>query len=461
MKEQSAGNMHGFSIIEIMIALAIITTALAAAVSGNAATQYWRMTARAGYEALGEARAQLQDIQTIAQNDFLAATSSPMYTVTDISPCLKSIITRVSWRIETYPTSTIALSTIVTDPAEAIALGGDCETKGAQGNWATPVISSPSMIAHGVPQDIDVLNGMVYIATNEPPYVYTSPTNDCTSCEGSYRALDAVRDLHTGRTYVYAAAATSTNQLHVIDATDPEHLVVVAKRSLALATGSFPQGWRVHAYGDRAYIVTRETAGPEFHIFDVSDPTQPTERGSGFNVGRTVTDIEVRDQNIDGVPHRFVFLVAKAGLKELAVLDVTGDIVREISSVDLPGNADARSIAILGNRLYLGRDAVSSGPELYVFDITDPTADLSQHLIATAEVGANVTDIHASGKYLFFTTDKSGKEIQVWSITSSTPILVTTLSWQHPAERSSDFDDGMLYMINQNSPASLQTIYAP
>ncbi len=461
MKEQLAGNTRGFSIIEMMIALAIITTVLAAAVSGNAAAQYWRMTARAGYEALEQARIQLHDIQMIAQIDFLTATSSPMYTVTDISPCVKSIITRVSWRIEQYPTSTIALSTIITDPAEAIARGGDCETKEMQGNWATPVISSPIMIAHGIPQDIDVLNGIVYITTDELPYVYTSPTNDCTNCEGPYRALDVVRDFHTGRTYVYAATATSSNQLHVIDATDPEHLLVVAKRSLALATGSFPQGWRVHAYGDRVYIMTRETAGPEFHIFDISDPTEPTERGSGFNVGRTVTDIEVRDQKVMGVMHRFVFLAAKAGLKELAVLDVTGDFIREISSVDLPGNADARSITILGNRLYLGRDAVSSGPELYVFDITDPTVDLSQHLIATAEVSANVTDIHASGKNLFLTTNKSGKEIQVWSITSSTPTFLTARSWQHPAEHSSDFYDGTLYVINQNSPASLQTIYAP
>ncbi len=465
--------------IEIMIAFAIMTVVLLSAIAGNAATQYWRITADASRAALDVARAEMNTMRALASRRFYEVTALPPHrmsddgcaagglcyfsetSVDDYSSCKKAVTIRVSWQTGQYPTSTIRLFTTLSNVQEAIALGGDCQIE-KPNDWTMIHAYTHTDRTLGEIRDIDVFAGNAYIVDDRSPYLHIIGTDDsCHTCTDAYNALDVARDLRTGRTYAYAAVATTTQQLHVIDVTDPHQVVVVATRALNGATGSYPQGWRVRVYGDRLYILTRETAGPELHIFNIADPTQPAEVGSGLNLGRTVTDLIVRDQMIDGVMHRFLFLAAKAGLKELSVLDVTGDTMREIDIFDAPGSADATSIALSGNHLYLGRDNVTGGPELYVFDMTDPTLDLAQRVIATAEVGARITSMRAWGTYLFLNVAKSGKELQVWSIASSSPILLKTVSAPHLVERGLEIDGALLYTVLQGTPVSLQTWYAP
>lgn len=480
MKELSAGDTRGFSVIEIMMALAIMTMVLIAAGMSTASVQYWRITAAASGDALDRAHVAMETQQISAVQSFYAVASSPPQKMDDAacvhgglcyfsetmadaySSCIQAITTRVSWRVGAYPTSTIDLFTTLANPSEVIALGGDCELEKPNDTWAMMQERTHTDLALGTIHDMDVFAGTAYIVDDTSPYFHIVGTDDnCTNCIDTYNAVDVARDFHTGRTYAYVAIATTTRQLGIIDVTNPSHTMMVATRSLSGATGSYPQGWRVHVYGDRLYILTRETAGPEFHIFNIADPTQPIEQGSGINLGRTVMDFSVRDQRVVGTMHRFVFLAAKAGLKELSVLDVTGDTIREIGSVDLPGNSDATSIALSGSHLYLGRDAVTNGPELYVFDVANPILDLSQHIIATAEVGARIMSMRTWGTYLFMGTSKSGSELQVWNIASSSPVRAKNNAVPRLAERGLEIDGMQLYTLLQGSPTSLHTWYAP
>ena len=108
-----------------------------------------------------------------------------------------------------------------------------------------------------------------------------------------------------------------------------------------------------------------------------------------------------------------MFLASDSNVKELGVLDVTGDVISEINSVDLPGIYDGLSVNAIGNKLYFGRQSNPTGPELFVFDITTPNSSLP--IIGQGEVAGNVSTIKVSGDYTFISTGKTGEEFQIWN----------------------------------------------
>ncbi len=493
----------GFSTLELMLAFAIMSIALAGAVLANGSAEYWLLTTESGASALNLATTQAEEIRAIAAGDFYAATSSPLMRqasaecdavglcyfshtiVGDVSSCVKNIETRVSWQIAHYPTSTISLISNAINPTEVIALGGDCLTQVPVGEWASTTL--PHLLGSLVfnpgkgMTGIDVLSKKIYITATTSPYlaIFAAPnvsdpnpvllgSSDVANIP--LNAVDVITDFSSGRVYAFVAQHSTSSQLGVVDVTDPSHPTLVAQRQLlgtAPPSGSYPQGWRLRAYGGRLYIVTRETAGYEFHIFNITNPTQPVELGSGKKLNRTVTDIVVRDEKVNGILRRFVFLAAEAAQKELGVLEVTNDTVVEVSSVDLPGNQDGESVAVLGNRLYFGRASNASGPELYLFDISDPTVNLSEHITGTAEVGANVFALRASGEYLFAGTSKIGQQLQIWnsdvtswSSTTANVGRISAINFPHLVANGIDIDEDWLYAVDNTTPSDVLNVYS-
>jgi hypothetical protein len=525
MKEKLAGKnkkvfklTSGFSTIELAIAFALICIVLIGAVSANFSAQYWGITAQTANEALYKAKTTLEDLRANAKEDFYKAVSSPLTKsdnpsedsadiscdngglcyyvqkiVTDISSCSKFVEADVEWQVANYPTMSTNLFTYLTNSPEIIARGGDCILNQPSGDWKNNTPESVGSLSFTTGKQftgIDVLHKYIYTTSNTSPYfsVYDIPTAvgqnpvlvssvvDIVKVLGVAKPLNAVdveEDLATGRTYAFVAVNATTKQLAVIDVTDPSTPTLAAPL-LDLknvdSLGSYPQGWHVFVYGSRLYMTTRETLGSEFHIFDISTPTIPTEIGNGFPLDRTVNAMIVRDQKISGTIHRFVFLASDSNLKELSVLDVTGDTVTELSNpVNLPGDQDGLSIALLGNDLYFGRQSNSSGPELYVFDVTDPTADLSSKIIGTGKVDASVIKMEVSGEYAFIGTSKNNEQFQVWNSDFSTwdPDTLnagrfTKYSFPNLAPLGFDIDGNWIYAISNNTTTDkLGVIYTP
>ncbi len=455
MKAKLVGKLEtaGFSTLEIVIAMAIMVTVISGAVSANIAAQYWSLTSQTATEGLYKAKTNIEQLRSQAAADFFTASTSPLVpsamvgdpidvsclggglcyfvesVVTDISSCSKYAAANVQWRIaQRYATSTVSLYTNLTNNTEIIASGGDCVLNAPAGDWLTtaPTESGSVAIAPSVATGLDVLQKRAYVTSSTSPQlkIFTIPTTVgqnptlLGSSNGDsvrLNAVDAIRDVSTGRVYVYVTEHASTSQVSVFDATDASNPTLVTTRSLSgvLQTGSYPEGWRVIAYGNRLYVTTRETSGPELHIFNINQPTQPTEvTSAAFELNRTVNDMVVRDQVYNGSVHRFLFLAASAGLKEFAVIDVTNDAPTEIVAIDLAGSIDARSVALTGNRVYVGR-AIGSGPELYQYDVLSLLQGNTTPL-ATSEVGADVIGLRVSGPTMFVGTGKTGEEFQVW-----------------------------------------------
>ncbi len=510
MKEKSAGNKkRGFSTLEMMVAFAIMIMVIVGAVSANFAAQYWSVTSQTSNEALYKAKTKLEDLRSLIKQDFYQATSSPLVrsvdptdpadtacisgglcyfvqsTITDLSSCSKYVQARVSWQVSGYPTTTTSLFTNLTNSPEAIAVGGDCILNQPEGNWQNLTPQTVGALNFGPGKNftgIDVFHKEIYATASTSPYflVFNAPTavgqnptlvGSTNGAGVKLNAVDVAEDLSTGRTYAFVTQNSTTSQLGIIDVTDPQNPTLVTERRLQGSnppSGLSPEGWRVFAYGGRLYVITRETTGYEFHIFNINTPVQPTEIGSGMELNRTVNDFIVRDQKVGGTIHRLVFLASNADLKELGVLDVTNDVIIEVVSVDLPGTQDGESISLLGNQLYFGRTSNSAGPELYVFDVTKPTTSPFP-IIGQGEVGADVTSLRVSGSLAFVGTNKSGEEFQVWNadFTVWNPSVpnagrFSSYNFPHLATLGFDIENNWVYLISQLTAGdSLKVVYTP
>ena len=499
----------GFSTIELLIALALMLTIIASALDANASAQYWRMSAVTAHEALVKVTSTALELRIQARRDFETVVSTPKTEsrlesetadtaciqgswcyveethVTDVSSCVKIATVSTTWKIAArYPTSTVSDVVTLTKLSELVAAGADCVLRIPSGQW---LHSAPQLLAQAThtaqfSTGADWLSGRLYVVASSVPQlrVYQSPEDRFgtfalvgTSSVNNNRlnAIDVIRDLTTGRLYAYVVQHTLTEQLLVLDVTDDRYPIVVTTRTLSgVAGSSFPQGWRVVVYGNRVYVVTRETAGPELHIFSIIQPQNPIELNSGlFNLGRTVNDMVVREQLLGGEVRRFLFLAASAALKEFAIIDVTHDISREVAVVNVPGSEDMMSMSLVGSLVYLGRKNSPSGPELFIFDSTQLLSG-STTLIATAEVSGDVTSLRVVGPLLFLGTNKSGSEFQVWQSDYVTwnPLVVnagrvSARSQPRLVPLGVEVGNDFLYLLSQSNtqPEILSAVYTP
>lgn len=512
MKAKLAGSTRrilGFSTLEIIIALALMSLVITSSLQTLYMSQYWILGSSLSSEALSVTKLQLEAARSMAAFNFHAATtsnvnkvkpqtSSSSYScdtsfcyknklfVTDISVCAKHLQSDTSWRISArYSTTSVDLETIIVYPEEVIAQGSDCLTALPRGNWLSPIASITGIYVHPpiFSSGMDALGTYIYQTASSSPQlsIYMQPVSGSstpilvgTSSGAGPRlnAIDVIRDMGTGRSYAYVMQHSSSSQLGVFDVTDVTAPVWLTERTLlgVDSTGSFPQGWRVVAYGQRLYVLTRETAGAELHIFDITKPDQPTERSAAiFNVNRTVNDMVVREQLLDGVTRRFIIMAGSADLKELGIFEVTSDVSVERVAINLSGTEDALSLSLSGNSIYIGRRATSGGPELYQYDFQDLLKGVVVPL-ATSEVGADVSTIRSSGYALYLGTNRSGAEFQVWSTsvglwssTTANTARISSVSVTRLAPLGVELSPDFVYVHSQSvtQPEFLSVVNAP
>ncbi len=485
MKDKSTINFSGFSTIEIVIALAVLSSALVLGMYGTYSGQYWREASSVRLEAVYENQSINEELKKYTDSNFYNSTSSD-FTIVDpnciqgnlcyyseihteeISICLKNTEITTQFKLSNYPTTSINSAIYPINTTEYIKNGGDCILKTPSGNWNNTPQSIGYLESPGLGQnDSKSIGDYIYIANNNSPtFVIYKKENDAlveistfdvqiNNFSTKINAFDIYKNYTSNRTYVFATLATSTKQLAVLDITDPEN--IQSKSFLSFKnvnpSGSFPQGYKVLVYDNRVYAVTRETSGYEFHIFNIENVDNIFEIGNGFELNRTVNEILVRDQMVNNQEKRLVFLASDSNIKELSILDVTNDVVSEINSINLPGNQDGLSLFSSGELLYLGRSSNTQGGELYAFNIKHPQNPIS--ILSQAEVSANVNHIKASGEYIFLSTNRAGETFQVWDrnhdIWNSTLNTGRLNSHNFPNLNNIELNEGWISLINNST----------
>jgi hypothetical protein len=404
--------------------------------------------------------------------------------VIDISSCAKEVMTSTRFKIGLrYATNSVDSSSYFSNQKEILSNYGDCLVTLPNGNWAGGNLtlgSSEETVPLGT-TGIDVVGDYLYtVSVNSPQLRIYKSSSDVSappllvgSSTGSgirLNDIDVIRDLGTGRLYAYVMQHTTSSQLAVFDVTDSQNPQLLTQLPLfnVASNGSFPQGWRVFAYGGELFVISRETTGPELHIFSLLNPRLPVEKTSAvINLNRTVNDMVVRDEVVGGNSRRFLYLAASSDLKEVGIYDVTGTIPIEVTAINLIGSADAISLYLTGNTLYVGRKS-STASELYAFDASKLVRG-ELDLKGSSEVGTEVLALGGVGKALIVGTGKTGEELQLWNpeVTSwSTSVVnsgrISTHNLTRLAPLGFDIAHDNLYLVSQSvtQPESIVRLFA-
>lgn len=484
------------STLEILIAFAILTLSMTAIITVVFGNQSVAVDTETNVEALGKAQALLEEARSLSRHDFAAVvTATSTWTppgnltynvatlVADITQCKKQAVSTIAWQ-DGRRTLTISLTTILSDIAGALALGGDCAVNPSGKKWDAPQRFAFDTLNPGKSTAIDVLKQIAYLGQDKEPFLSIADTHgamlDANNSQDFFvtfdnnfnaggQTIDQVNDIDvastSGRVYAFVAMASTTAQLAVVDVTDIRNPVLKAKRQLSgiTATDSTAWGWRVYYYDKKLYLTARETAGPELHVFNVSDPTNPTEdptKGGGRKeLNSTVNDFVIRN----GI----AYVAVDSNLRgELLLYDVSvPSAISEIvgARTNLPGSQNGESVFLIGNKLYFGRQSVASGPELYVFDASNPQGASGGLPIlgAPQEIGGDVLAVRVANQFAFLVSSKSKEEFQVWDISDPSTITLTKkYNFGNIIAGGIDYEPDFIYATG-DATSNFQILYSP
>ncbi len=484
----------GAATLELLISFTLLIMSITAVMLILNGGQSISVDTETNTEAISKAQKSIEDARALSRSNFLsvvsnttteisgALTYTKVLSISDISPCKKQATSMVSWLVSPIRPQKVELSTFFTDIAGIIAFGGDCATDSPSSSWDNPQRFASDTLSPGKPTSIDVLGRIAYLGIDTNPFLGIADTRTATlgqtsglfvtfangfSAGVTVNTLDVINDMTTGKRYVFAAMDTATEQLKVIDVTDIYNPVLVATSTLSGvdSSGSYPEGYRISYFKNRLYVITRETAGPEFHIFDVSDPTNPTELGSGTEFGITVNAIAVQERLIGGALKRFAYMATTQNTAELKVYDITdtannGTITEIVAArQDLIGIQNGESVFLVGDKLYFGRQSAPSGDDLYVYDTSNPLAGLT--LLGAKDIDTGVLHIRIAGRFAFLATSKVNKEFQVWNISNPAGItLIKEHDFGNIIENGFDYEPDFMYTTGQATP-NFQILYSP
>lgn len=480
----------GWSTLELLLSLCIIVIVLSGAtqvVMGN--TEFAKDT-RFSQAALHMADRNIEVAEGELHTDWsggsaYAGVSEDMYektiTITDISSCMKEVVSLLDWDYSQLRPGEASITTLVSSPDEVRKMGGNCNTT-PPSDWDHPgsygaIDFAPS---GGQARDIDVVNkgsqriaflASYYSATAKPDFMIfdvTDPTSPSLISEVDLGVT--LNSIVAAGEYVFGAADRSTRQLVVIDVSDLALPSALASTTLSGVSGSYPEGRTIAFYDDTVYVGTRETAGPEFHAFDVGTPSAPSALDS-LELTHSIYDIAVANDH--------AYLATTADAAELIVVDVSnpsnlpdplssGTYYNARATDGVTESArDGTAVFVLGDRAYLGR--LGSGQndadehEFFILDVSTPTAITKLgSLELNLKTNENVVGLAVSGRYAFIVANDTNAGFQVWDIDNPSAIVSPSScenKYNYPEKATGfDFVDNFGFVSNEANKA-LRVIY--
>jgi hypothetical protein len=474
----------GFSTVEMLVSFAILILAFSGLIVVVFGNDSFAIDSQLNSEALFYAERDLNEARAQSESDFLGfvgftgTADSGRYTITTtstaITPCKNLLESTASWNPTILRAQHVTLQSVVASLEEFAASGGDCADE-PQDAWKNPATLSGinTQPPGSGATDVDILDGYAYLTSDpgadpkEDFFVVDVTNPSIPSMEGLLDIGDGLNALDVAGNYAYVANNATSSQLLVIDITVKSAPNVVASGTLVGVDpgGSYPEGRSVYYYDGRVYVGTNETAGPEFHVFDVTVPSNPIHLGS-LELTHNVHDIVVRDN--------LAYLATSDNSGELMVVDVSNPGAMEhpdttgmkFNAAGSGGNeADGSSLYLLGNKAYLGLKRNPGNPDalpdFYIIDVTNPAGmtELGSKNLGM-QTSKEVTGIAVSGDLAFLSTNDSNAQFQVWNIKDPANII-NCVVWDYSAGASPtglDFDGTYIYTSNTDNLA-LRIIY--
>lgn len=488
-----AKSEKGLSTLEVLVAFMIMTLTLTAVTLVTASNQTTSISSQTSDEAIAKAQEQLEQARALSRQDLslvkncddtsatkCSGTVDPYYnrkiTVTDIDSFSKNVVSQVTWMQGAIGLQrTVTLSTIVADWSSAV--GGDTCSPTLTGDWAHPqLLGSADVGQNNGGTNVDVFANKAYVtadpSANGKPNFYVidvSSPNISLPILGSLDTnptsgvgLAAVR---VAGKYAYVANMSATSQLQVIDISTPSVPVLVKSFDVTSA-GDAAVGNSIFYASKKIYLGLTKSDGPEFYVIDVSDPLNPSVKGS-FEAGTAVNAITIKN-NVAYIATPWPS--SNPPTKEnLSVLDISNpsagiNRINTFTSPD-PSTMSGQSVYISkdGNTLYFGRGGLNSAnnPEFFSLDVTNPSASPlpvlgSKYIPTSNDITVNAIAVRSNLAFLW--TNDTNLGFQIWDLNNlSSPTPYGSVNTQQTATGGMDCDGNIIY-VAQKSNKALQII---
>ena len=161
----------------------------------------------------------------------------------------------------------------------------------------------------------------------------------------------------------------------------------------------------------------RNDGTPDFVIVDVSTPASPVLVGSLSLTGAPA--------NI-AVSGNYAYVTSNSNSQELQIINISNPASpSQVGSFDASGNADGRSVQIVGTTAYLTRSG-GAGNEFFIVNVANPA---SPALVGSLALGQTIYDVAVSGNYAFVAGASNQPELRVVDISNpAAPALAGNLN---------------------------------
>ena len=473
MKVESIGKKpareQGSSILEVLIALAVLTLGISAVIMLVFANQSLKLDSETAGEALYKAKDSLESARADSRLDFAL--------INPILPFIEDIYTKrvevetlpdfftkkvtsvVTWPSEGGRVQNINLTTLVTN-LEGPGGGNTCNSV-LLGDWSNPQkteyafgadiladtssgfpITSMRSFQHKLYVTVHNDNGnndeTFFILDISDPTVQPSVLEKTDNNSG---VSDGLNDVTLdGVRYAYVANAYSSNfatcvnvdgtnldcgQMQVIDLdSSPPQVVYTYKVPGVTGNNGAGIGTRIFYKDGIVYLGLAKTSGPEFHIIDVggggipgASPTTPKPLGI-FEVNNGINAIFVRNE------YAYLASPHDEELKILSLSNLANPV--QVGFYDAPGgggnNGNGKSLNLVGNKLYLGRTLLN-GNEFYILHNVNPETSLPvlgfKNIKNASNNNTSVNGIIIRDYLVFLITNE---QLQIWRIDDPTSI---------------------------------------
>lgn len=452
----------GFITIEFLVALAVVVTIVSATSQVAAGMVDARVDNVLADDAMQILSSDVQSITAssarvyeLAPPSALPAGFSFTRLLSATSFCTAIVRDRISW--DTTRERNQDLVTAYVDEQSVADVGYDCPVVGLSHAWQNSVASARAACHARVGMhSTDVVNrngkrivfvGGTSVQGADPDLcVYDVTSADSPMLVSSLNTGPGIFSLDAAGDYVYVVQNANSLQFQVIDVTDSAHPFVVASRSLPGVSGSFPQGRSVYVFRNRAYVGTYETAGPEFHVFDITDPRNPRALGSRA-INHSIRQILVRIVTLGGIEHVLAYIASSADAAEVLILDVTNPAaIIELSHVDVPGSGSATAEAFLGVNLVVARQQVAGEKALALVNLSDSVHPRVEEVADIfLKTGSVVNGLLASNTILLLTTTDTTATTLICSVSIEGHFNPCTRSKNIGDPGRPDFQDDLVF----------------
>jgi len=451
MKEGYIKNQSGQSILEVLVALAILAVSISSAMFLIFQSQSFSIDSVVNQEATHLAQNGLEESRKTAKANFdsLASTSTLVgdflqeIIVESVDDYSKKIISRATWQADIRRPQKVELTTVVTDWQNAAPPPdtGDTGGSGLSGDWRNPrTLGSVDLGPGNSATDIDVVNKIIYLsaeasAAAKPDFFIIDATDgQSPATVSSLNTGSGLNALDVSGNYAYVANRSTSAQLQVIDVSDRNNPVLAQSFQLPGVSGSGAVGNAIFYGYSKIFIGAKKASGPEFHIIDVTNPLNPSALGS-FEINADINDIYIQGD--------LVYLATSE--KELVILDVSSPAnIVKIGEYDASGDDDSRCVQAVDKKLYLGTRKMN------ILSIASSSAP---QLLGLKDLSDNVNDLRIRDELVFLGTSDSNNEFQIYNIADPSNIVFWS-SFNFPQVASGiDYEDNIVYVAVRSNNA--------